>query len=222
MTQLNLLTPERARLETELFDFLGLTDDLINELVSLQHDPETIEGLTQFFNAYNIWPLVENVVFCLVPFGDIRRVILKGGVVEDREDFGTIEASVHILQCGTPIMFLNKETFSLSVFKHEMVHIKQVLNGLDVRKGLSRYWMGEKKPDYFTYGRSQEEQYALPWELEAYATMYTDEDLKREHDKVLTLIKEDREPEVVEAMRLFYRMIIIPYGRKLPFEIEIL
>jgi len=222
MTRLNLATPDLLRKEQGTFDFFGLSEENVEELVNLPHDPETIAGLTKFFDMYNLWDAVEGIVFCLVPFSEIKRVILKGGVLIDDEELDVIGGSVHILLDGRPIMFLQKETFSLSVFRHEMVHVKQVREGLDTRIGLKRHWMGEPKPDYLTYGRDLESQYKLPWELEAYATMYTDEDLKREHDRILDLIERDVEPEQVALMRMFYRMIIIPYGRQLPFEVKIL
>jgi hypothetical protein len=222
MKHLTLLTPEKALLEKELFRFLGLTDVLVDELIHLKHDTATVSGLTDFMNHFGIWDDIEGLTFCLVPFDDIRRVMLKGGVIEDDESYGFIEGSMHILTDGTPVMFLNKETFSLSVFKHELVHFRQIMDGLDTRIGLDRFWLDVKKPPYFSASRTQEEQYAYPWELEAYATMYDDVSLEREHDKVLSYIEQDIEHDVVNAMRTFYRMIIIPYGRKLPFEVKIL
>lgn len=222
MNQLKLLTAEQVLLETELFEFLGLTDDHVNELVQLQHDPETVAGLTSYIEHYNAWDSIDGLTFCLVPFDDIKRVLLKGGAFKDDPSFDTVEGSVHILVDGSPVMFLCKERFSPAVLRHELVHFRQVKEGMDKRIGLSRYWLGEKKPDYFSATRTQEEQYALPWELEAYAVMYDDASMKREHDVVLSYIEAGINHDIVEAMRTFYRMIIIPSGRVLPFDIKIL
>ena len=100
MSRLNLVTPELLRKEQATYDFFGLTEEHVEELVNLPHDEDTIAGLTYFFDTYKLWDVVEGIVFCLVPFGEIKRVLLKGGILIDHEELDCIGGSVHILVGG--------------------------------------------------------------------------------------------------------------------------
>lgn len=214
----SLLTPEQIKSEIPLFKLWGFSDSKIETIANLPHHPDAIKGINMFIDHFNMWDDVDGLTFCLVPFKLIYKTFLEGGFKEVNAA-EEIEGMFSVLADGTPVMFLDIETFTPSVFRHELIHYKQYQRGDSTREGYKFYWKGTEKPGFFDQSRSLAEQCEFEWELEAYALMYTDEELYQEHQAGMEAIANDTHHEIVNRMRDYYRLVIGPYGRELPFKV---
>lgn len=190
----------------------------IHNILRLQHHPDAIRGVTMFVEHFDLWDDVDGLTFCLVPFKDIYEVFNDGGF-KHIGSVHDIEGMFTILADNTPVMFLDVESFTPAVFRHELIHYKQFQRGDTTRVGYDFFWKGQKKPGFFEQSHTFEEQCQFEWEMEAYALMYTDDELYAEHQAGMEAISNNTHHEIVERMRDYYRLVITPYGRELPFEV---
>lgn len=214
---ITLLSPEKIKLEQSLFSSWNLTSTDIELLCNLENPIDAVKGFTSFIEGYNLWQNVEGLTFCLVPFRLIYEILKHRSIPSiDVED---ISAVFTILSDNTPVMFIDPTEFTPSVFRHELVHYKQFKKGLSTRVGNKFYWKGKEKPNFFDQTRSLEEQSMLEWELEAYALMYTDEELYRDYLMFEKALCSNTDQDIIQRMKDYYRLILKPFGRKLPFEV---
>tara|TARA_B110000196_G_scaffold297389_1_gene288432 strand:+ start:388 stop:1023 length:636 start_codon:yes stop_codon:yes gene_type:complete len=119
--------------------------------------------------------------FCFVSVTGLRQLIPNAFPVFDTN----IGAFFKVFN-GVPVVVVNIDTpFVEAILRHEVTHYKQFERGdfLYVETEATTYWKGEPFTDQVIAGMGLDKidpvhwWRHLPWELEAYATMYTDEEI---------------------------------------------
>ena len=203
---------------SDLLTSWGLSIDVINTLASFQCNPKHVEWLKQFIVSNEFINDCKGLTFAICEFNDIYNLLQVNGMNKTISTPYNIEGMFSILPDGTPLMTVIPSKFSIANFRHELIHYDQFKRGDCKVIDNQSYYLGIKKPSLFEQSLSMREQFKLPWELEAYAYMYNDDELEETYRKAEQAIINNTDKDIVNDLRIFHAYCITEAKRILPFK----